>query len=132
VEVFSFLRDIANDSIFEHLGRKKYHVMGTTPLNLLENVGKGLRGYNGHEIKEKARIEFLDIARRMLEKAKSVEVSNQELERIERVIDYLQKPEVFSNTTVNSKIIDELGALQLEPQVVVSFARVGVGRIIFV
>lgn len=116
-DILSLIKELANDSIFEHDGRKNYHVDGTQPVNLLDRISRPLLGLNGPENIDKARIELSGILQRVLNKAE--EVKSTDVEKIKKVLILLNDPDIFSNSSNVNKIADEMGLFNYEPQVVI-------------
>lgn len=117
-EVLSFVKELAHDSIFDHDGRKNYHVPGTHPIKLLDHISHPLLGLSGPENIDKARIELSEILQRVLNKAE--DVKSEDVEKIKKVINLLNDPELFANSGVANKIASEIGLFHLEPQVVIN------------
>lgn len=117
-KVLSFVKELAHDSIFEHDGRKNYHTRGTHPINLLDKISRPLLGLSGPENIDKARIELLDILQNVLIKAE--EVKSEDVEKIKKVINLLNDPELFTSSNTTNKIADEIGLLNYRPQVVIN------------
>ena len=116
-EVLSLIKELAHDSIFEHDSRKNYHVDGTQPVNLLDKISRPLLGLSGPDSIDKARLELSDILHKVLNKAE--EVKSEDVEKIKKVIDLLDDPEMFTNSEVTNKVADEIGLFDYKPQVVI-------------
>ena len=117
-EVLSFVKELANDAVFERDGRKKYHVDGTQPVNLIDRISRPLLGLSGPEGINKARLELLDILQRVLNKAE--EIKSEDIEKIRKVIDLLNDPDIFTNSQTTNKIASEIDLMNVQPQVTVN------------
>ena len=114
LEVLSFIKELANDAVFEHDGRKKYHVRGTTPVNLLDHISRGLVGLSSGQV-DSAREELLEIMQNVLMKAEST--NDQDVERIKTIISLLNQQEIFSRPDVTRKFANEIKLFDHEPQI---------------
>ena len=127
-EVLSLVKEFAHDRIFEMDGRKKYHVNGTQPVHLLDNICRPLvmleiRNSGDEEKVNSVRIELLKIMQKALEKAESIQ--DQDVEKIKKVIEILNQPDIFSKAGVTRKIADEIELFDLKPQVIINRGRNG-------
>ena len=117
-EVLSFIKELANDAVFEQDGRKKYHVDGTQPVNLIDRISRPLLGLSGPEGINRARLELSNILQKVLNKAE--EIKSEDIEKIRKVIDLLNDPDIFINSQVTNKIASEIDLLNVQPQVTVN------------
>ena len=117
-EVLSLIKELAHDSIFDHDGRKKYHVDGTQPVNLLDKVSRPLLGLSGPENIDKARLELSDILQNVLNKAE--EVKSDDVEKIKKVINLLNESDIFTNSEVANKVASEIGLFDFQRQVTIN------------
>ena len=117
-EVLSFIKELANDAVFERDGRKKYHVDGTQPVNLIDRISRPFLGLSGPESINRARLELLDILQRVLNKAE--EIKSEDIEKIRKVIDLLNDPDIFTNSQITNKIASEIDLMNVQPQVTVN------------
>ncbi|HUC88932.1 MAG TPA: hypothetical protein VMR49_02790 [Candidatus Paceibacterota bacterium] len=116
LEVLSFIKELANDSIFEN--RKKYHVNGTQPVNLLDRISRPLVGLNGLGNVDSARVKLSEIVQGILEKAESQ--NNEDIEKIRKILDLLNQPDIFSRPDITLKISDQISLFDFKPQVILN------------
>ena len=117
-EVLSFVKELANDAVFERDGRKKYHVDGTQPVNLIDRISRPLLGLSGPENINRARLELSDILQKVLNKAE--EIKSEDIEKIRKMVNLLNDPDIFTNSQITNKIASEIDLLNVQPQVIVN------------